>query len=65
MTLLEKLCEVNGTQGGTIHQYFRHQTQWHLMQKALLEYLSCGVTFDSKKAMEKLAGWYGLVIYWE
>ena len=58
-TLLEALCRVNGTQGGTIWQYVKGDTRnLPAMQKAFAEYRKCGITFPSKASLAKLARQY-------
>ncbi len=62
-TLLEALCKVAGRQGGTVHQYFGNQDWWP-MYEAYRDLRKCGITFESKASLNKLAKQYHLTIHW-
>ena len=66
MTLLEALCNTNGQQGGTIHQFFPHDGLKNvlLMERAFADYCKCGLEFPSRASFNKLADQFGLVIEW-
>ena len=66
MTLLDNLCKVNNQQGGTIHQFLSNN-DWRdvdRFQRAYNELTEIGITFPSKRAFEKLADQYHVIINW-
>lgn len=64
-TMLENLCEVSGRQGGTIHQYLDiTDPAYEPFKKAFYEYQKCGITFESKESLNKLANQYNIEINW-
>lgn len=65
-TLLEGLCEANGQQGGTIHQFLPNPTvgSLRMMENEYRELQSVSIEFTGRKAFDKLARNYGETINW-
>jgi hypothetical protein len=64
MTLLDNLCQVNGQQGGTIHQFFGRK-DWTNMSIAHEVCVKLGVQFYTREHFDALAGKCGLTIKWQ
>ena len=66
-TLLGSLCYHAKRQGGTIHQFFPQGVTSDVaaMRDAFVELRRCGITFNSRAALDKLAAQYHLAINWQ